>query len=1160
MVKKNIFLVVVLVLFILSPIALAQCNENGECEDGENCGNCENDCPPICGDEQCDQEPGCDENSDNCPDDCATEFTQCCSDQDNPAFAPQCEEGFVCHGQADDGQDCDYGDSQKGYGSCLLDCSTGDWGNLPYQRKQEGAYPNLNYDIHKPDCERFMPTLDIPTDEEGNPTVTQIARAYCTLTNEQGKIISETIPPEPPPYRYKIISTDQTYGEEIERICGCYPQVGHPDIQLNCISYSLCGNMEYDHYSHQCCDDGPAGYENYVCSKSDEKCCGGICRLNEEPCCIDADNDGYDECSANGISLTVCDTQCDCDDDPNACGADCYPGLDELCDGYDNDCDGGVDTTLIECSATCPLCCPDAEADICCDEECDISSSTSAAGTSVGIMESGQTGSTKKTTPCNNPPIISGDDIGVLYRPLGTQQFNMNKFPDPQNCNMGLIVGDHIKDFQQAEKLSPNIYVLDESSRFNSLKFSFGDDEDTLPEPTTDLKYTPSPAIDDGELPQKRTFWMKVQDKKTKGSAIDNKLSSKKEINAWLCPEGKLSIIKKANLNAKFSLAKVGGGASVTINKFDINMDKGICYPEFDIIIDIPNGNGALMLLLNKKADILNPFDINVKGDFSLIGSVKEVIKEYGLANPLITEINQKVHMKVNRDKSGNFIGKIHTTGDYHYFILGSEKKIDHPQEIPSLTLDEVFNIVEKVYEKISSAKEVLANSEKEKEKIKKIDLESIEQYHYDSYKAAEDAGVPDYDGLWFYTEKTETPNLIEYRYTKPGWFGGTKVPLRIKRRTVTNWGGFPVSKETSWEIFGKLVKKKIEVEGTKYGAVYEHPKLFTGGSRTVESIMKKRNMEGKFIQDGWFIDITANWEAETGIDNEKLLRLQDLSRCCPKIKEKIDILKNKGEIKEKSNSVYFIYESEYGTDLTGFAYQFIPPYTFNEDVTKKFDLSSFENPYYAKKDDSFLDSCDYIVLDEISQEIGPEGGEIILPDEEVEPFDFVGDVKQIFPENAVSELTEFSIKRLGIIECSCYNGILDEGEEQIDCGGICEPCVESCYDGIQNQDEIGIDTGGVCEIPFISDIDEPCGWDLNKNGIIQDCTLCEENIDCVGYPCNEYKPICNVLKNCECSRLPLDLSLLSLFSVIEGYSNYEYNLMELLLAINDWVESDQLS
>jgi len=44
-----------------------------------------------------------------------------------------------------------------------------------------------------------------------------------------------------------------------------------------------------------------------------------------------------------------------------------------------------------------------------------------------------------------------------------------------------------------------------------------------------------------------------------------------------------------------------------------------------------------------------------------------------------------------------------------------------------------------------------------------------------------------------------------------------------------------------------------------------------------------------------------------------------------------------------------------------------------------------------------------------------------------------------------------------------CEDGIMNLGEEGIDCGGPCGPC-PSCDDGIKNQDEEDIDCGGSCE------------------------------------------------------------------------------------------------
>jgi len=43
-----------------------------------------------------------------------------------------------------------------------------------------------------------------------------------------------------------------------------------------------------------------------------------------------------------------------------------------------------------------------------------------------------------------------------------------------------------------------------------------------------------------------------------------------------------------------------------------------------------------------------------------------------------------------------------------------------------------------------------------------------------------------------------------------------------------------------------------------------------------------------------------------------------------------------------------------------------------------------------------------------------------------------------------------------------CVNGVLDNGEKGIDCGGICPPCA-SCYNGLMDSGEDGIDCGGDC-------------------------------------------------------------------------------------------------
>lgn len=52
----------------------------------------------------------------------------------------------------------------------------------------------------------------------------------------------------------------------------------------------------------------------------------------------------------------------------------------------------------------------------------------------------------------------------------------------------------------------------------------------------------------------------------------------------------------------------------------------------------------------------------------------------------------------------------------------------------------------------------------------------------------------------------------------------------------------------------------------------------------------------------------------------------------------------------------------------------------------------------------------------------------------------------------------------------TCYDGVKNQNEEGIDCGGACPPCfvnitgpLPTCFDGIKNQNESGIDCGGPC-------------------------------------------------------------------------------------------------
>lgn len=86
-------------------------------------------------------------------------------------------------------------------------------------------------------------------------------------------------------------------------------------------------------------------------------------------------------------------------------------------------------------------------------------------------------------------------------------------------------------------------------------------------------------------------------------------------------------------------------------------------------------------------------------------------------------------------------------------------------------------------------------------------------------------------------------------------------------------------------------------------------------------------------------------------------------------------------------------------------------------------------------------------------------------------------------------DLTNFCSNSSDLCPPSCTDGILNNGEAQVDCGGPnCSPC-PSCDDGILNQDEIEVDCGGIfCP---------PCAHCFNG---IQDGD--ETGLDCGGLAC----------------------------------------------------------
>jgi hypothetical protein len=91
-----------------------------------------------------------------------------------------------------------------------------------------------------------------------------------------------------------------------------------------------------------------------------------------------------------------------------------------------------------------------------------------------------------------------------------------------------------------------------------------------------------------------------------------------------------------------------------------------------------------------------------------------------------------------------------------------------------------------------------------------------------------------------------------------------------------------------------------------------------------------------------------------------------------------------------------------------------------------------------------------------------------------------------------------------------CLNGVQDNGETGIDCGGDCQSCT-SCFNKIKDDNEEGIDCGGDCP-PCATCYDGIKNTHILENGTI----LKEQGIDC-GEPCQP----CPCEEECAQERVP---------------------------------------
>jgi hypothetical protein len=98
-------------------------------------------------------------------------------------------------------------------------------------------------------------------------------------------------------------------------------------------------------------------------------------------------------------------------------------------------------------------------------------------------------------------------------------------------------------------------------------------------------------------------------------------------------------------------------------------------------------------------------------------------------------------------------------------------------------------------------------------------------------------------------------------------------------------------------------------------------------------------------------------------------------------------------------------------------------------------------------------------------------------------------------------------VSRVCSLPSSCNDKIQNEGEEDVDCGGPCDPCA-SCFDGMQNGGEYDIDCGGPCDPCSTCADGERNGFesDVDCGGPCSACDVdkrCDANTDCVSFVCS---------------------------------------------------------
>jgi hypothetical protein len=128
-------------------------------------------------------------------------------------------------------------------------------------------------------------------------------------------------------------------------------------------------------------------------------------------------------------------------------------------------------------------------------------------------------------------------------------------------------------------------------------------------------------------------------------------------------------------------------------------------------------------------------------------------------------------------------------------------------------------------------------------------------------------------------------------------------------------------------------------------------------------------------------------------------------------------------------------------------------------------------------------DYCEYLCtgssfqLKCFADGVNNNSNDVFASEHNIDPDFVVTDIPGGMGNKSVGTIDDFPIEFYDFLEDvpllpDCFDGIQNQDETGIDCGGVCElnfgltcfaPPLETCSDGIMNQDETGIDFGGVC-------------------------------------------------------------------------------------------------